>query len=124
MKSWVVHYKNKYPGAQIRATEESFDVYVGNDHKLSLRKSGAGGWSDVSEEMGCSEKHDLSPIPKDARIFKVLADGKIGKDERAEEREEFSAEVSKKYGGKIPSVDELQKAGIGRFDEKQRLEKN
>jgi len=116
MKSWVVHYKNKYPGGQVQASESALDVYDANgDHCVALRKDGSGQFVDKSEEYGAKHAHDLAPIPKDARVFKMV-DGKIVPDEKAAERKELAkAYVS---DGKVQSCKEI---GLDKFDEKQRL---
>lgn len=117
MKSWIVHYKNKYPGAKVQSSESALDVYLGDHHVVALRKDGAGGWADHSEEMGCRDRHDLAPIPKDARVHKVV-DGKVGFDELAEERKQKCRRFVK--DGRVLSCDELKKHGF-QFDEKQRV---
>lgn len=90
MKSWVVHYKNKFPGCKVMSAEESLDVYSKDgEHLLAVRKQ-AGNWADVSEEYGLPYRHDLAPIAKDARVHKLHKDGKIGLDDMAEERVEAS----------------------------------
>lgn len=115
MKSWAIHYKNKYPGAHVQVTEGAIDVYSGDgEHLIAIRKNGFGQWSDESEAFGCPERHDLSPIPRDARIYKEK-DGKIVFDElhekRREKRQKFLDD------GKILSIAELSKLGH-RFDDK------
>lgn len=118
MLSYIAHYRNKYPGGQVQASEHSLDVYDAEGrHVVALRKDGAGQWMDKSEEFGCEHAHCLSPIPKDARVHKIV-DGKLGLDEYAEERMEFSKAFAE--DGRVPSCDELKKDGW-RFDEKQRV---
>lgn len=96
MKSWIVHYKNKFPGGQVQASENAIDVYdVDGDHVIALRKNGAGMWADESEALGLSERHDLAPIPKDARVHKVV-DGKVSFDEKHEERKEARKSLLRK----------------------------
>lgn len=111
MKSYAVHYRNKYPGGMVQLSESALDVYDKNgDHVVALRKDGAGMWVDKSEEFGCKDRHDLSPIPKASRVFKVR-DGKIALDEEAEDR---IAAVAKGdllvEGRKVMSEVELAKA--------------
>lgn len=119
-KSWHVHYQNKYPGGYCEESETSFKVYNGEGKLVvCMSKGGDGMWHDRSEEMGLSGKHDLSPIPKDSRVHKVVG-GKIGKDDLADEREELRNEFERE--GRIPSCEELEKEGY-RFDEKQRVTK-
>lgn len=119
MQSWIVHYKNKFPGCLVQASGDSFDVYSGDVHLLSVSKNGAGQWADQSEILGLPERHDLSPIPKDARVYKVK-DGKISLDEKSEERKELSKKFQDK-AGKVYSCEELSKAGLYVFDKEQRL---
>lgn len=112
MKSFVVHYKNKYPGAKVSHSDDSLDVYSadGSEHYVALRKNGAGQILDVSEEMGCRDRHDLAPIPKAARVHKLHADGRIGLDEQAEERRESQqalADLLLGGKGKVPSEHEI-----------------
>lgn len=111
-KSWYVHYMNKYPKAQIKASDDSLDVFTKNgEHLLAVRRDGAGGWHCKSEELGARDRHDLSPIPKEARLYKVV-DGKIVKDDKYDERaklaHKFACPVLK---DKVLSCDELKKLG-------------
>ena len=117
MKSWIVHYKNKYPGALVEAGDDRLDVYLGDEHLIAIRKDGAGMWTDVSAEYGCSEKHDLAPIPRDSRVHKVV-DGKVGFDELHEERKSKRAEFQD--GRKVLSMSELKEKGY-EFDDKGRV---
>jgi len=115
MKSWYVHYKNKYPDAHITFSDDSFEVHG----KLALRKNGGGSWVDISEELGLPEKHDLSPIPKEARVYKVCPkSARVIKDEDGARREKARSEFIR--GEKVASCEELHKDGY-RFDEKQRV---
>jgi hypothetical protein len=109
MKAWHVHYLNKYPGGQVCSGEDYVDVYDADGaHRLAVRKNGAGQWSDVSEEMGLPDRHDLSPIPKDARVHKLQKDGKIGLDEKHEERRAAREKLVK--NGKVASIEEAAAA--------------
>lgn len=110
MKSLVVHYKNKYPGGRVSLSDSALDVYnVDGDLCVSLRKNGAGQWVDQSEEMGARDKHCLSPIPKEARVFKLHADGKIGRDEKHEERTKLAQKLVAE--GRILSCEEYKERG-------------
>lgn len=117
MKSWIVHYKNKYPGALVVAGEDYLDVHFGDEHLIALRKDGAGMWVDMSAEFGCSERHDLAPIPRDSRVHKVV-EGKVGFDELHEERKAKRSEFLD--GRKVVSMSELKAKGY-EFDEKGRV---
>lgn len=116
MLSMRVHYMNKYPGGRVSSSDSAFDVYDAEGrHCVSLAKNGAGMWADRSAEYGCAHCHDLAPIPKDARVKKVV-DGKIVDDEQAADRMEMRKAFVK--DGKIQSCSEI---GLSKFDEKQRL---
>lgn len=128
MKSLIVHYMNKYPGGRVSASEAGLDVFnAENEHCVSLIKNGAGALVDRSEELGCVHRHDLSPIPKDARIKKVLkirgGDGQerevIGNDEKAEERKGKVEKFMCKESFKVKSCSELEAEGKFKFDAKQ-----
>ena len=119
MKSWIVHYKNKYPGCLVQASGDSFDVYKGDEHLVSVAKNGAGQWTDQSEELGLPERHCLAPIPKDSRVYKIR-DGKIALDEKASDRRSLSKKFQDKQG-KVYSCDELKKAGLFEFDSEQKV---
>ncbi len=104
-KPYVVHYKNKYPDCQVRTSDSSLDVYSKEGHHLvSLRKNGAGQLVDVSEEEGCEERHDLSPIPKESRRFKLYANGMIGKAEEFEDRSKWVEENCKFFKTNIKKM--------------------
>lgn len=109
MKAWHVHYLNKYPGGQVCSGEDYVDVYdADGNHRVAVRKNGAGQWSDESAAFGLPDCHDLSPIPKDARVHKLHKDGKIGLDEKHAERKAARQALVK--DGKIPSMEEAAAA--------------
>ena len=100
MKAYVVHLKNKYPQSQIKSSENSIDVFSqAGDHLISLERNAHGQWVDRSEDLGCFEKFSLAPIPKEARCFKLYANGMIGKAEEFEDRKKFVAENAIDCGG-------------------------
>lgn len=111
MKSWIVHYQNKYPGGRVHASENSIDVYCSEgNYRVALRKDGNGQWQDVSAEFGASDKHDLAPIPKECRFRKLYADGKIANAEEFEERRPVAEKLAKEEcggKGKVPSEHEI-----------------
>lgn len=115
MKSYLAHYKNKYPGGQVQMSENSLDVYdADNNHRVALRKGGNGQWMDVGAEIGASDKHCLSPIPKNTRVYKHYNDGRVGHSEEHLER----AEIAKVMAGKkkkVLSIEEYKSYGV-KFD--------
>ena len=114
--SFHLHYKNKYPGGQVQSSSHGIDVYdADGNHAVALRADGAGSLVCQSEALGCSDRHDLAPIPKDARLYKMV-DGKIAKDDKFEERSKKLKAFLR--GSKIASCFEL---GLSNFDDKQQL---
>jgi len=95
--SLQVHYKNKFPKCQVKATEESLDVYSRDGkHLVALRKNGAGQLVDHSKTLGCYEEHDLSALKKDGRCYKLFADNRIDMAEEYRERRDMvKAEIEK-----------------------------
>ena len=122
MKNLALHYKNKYPGGSVRASDSGLDVYTqSGEHVVAIRKNGAGQFVCVSEEMGLRDSHCLAPIPKDARLFK-MRDGKISKDELHDERRsKFSEFLCPEKKDMIVSCDGLKKHGYS-FCEKQTVQ--
>lgn len=111
-KSLVVHYKNKYPGHIVLAKEDSLDVYsLSGEHKVALRKDGSGNLICQSAEHGASDCHDLSPIPKNARAWRLADDGSIEPVKEFEARKKVGETLSKEFGGKVPSLEELEAKG-------------
>lgn len=108
-KSLLVHYQNKYPLGQVFQTENSLDVFSGGRHCVALRKNGAGQIVDKSEEAGCCDRHDLAPLPKECRFRKLYQDGRIGNAEEHAERLPKAVEAAGKNGGRVPSIDELER---------------
>ncbi len=109
-KSAVVHLKNKYPGSIVLADDHSIDVHdADGTHRVAIKKNGAGMWVDQSAEMGCSDRFCLAPIPKQARVHKLFADGRIGRSEEADDREASAAKIQ--VAGRVPSIAEFVKAG-------------
>lgn len=87
MRMFHVHYKNKYPDAQIVSSDKSLDVYDGGKHLVSIGIDAAGDLKDYSKEKGCEDAHDLCPLPKRVRIYKQCkVTGHLIKDDLAESR--------------------------------------
>ncbi len=113
----MVHYMNKW-GGHVESSDSSFRVYDAKGKLVvALEKGGDGQWHDKSEAMGLIGRHDLAPIPKDARVRKMVG-GKLAFDEHAEERMKLAGEFER--GGCIASCDQLKADGF-EFDEKQRV---
>lgn len=111
-KSLLVHYKNKYPGHVVLLKEDSLDVYsVLGEHKVAMRKDGSGNLICQSKEQGAAECHDLSPLPKNARAWRLAVDGSIEKVKEFEERKKVGEALAKEFGGKVPSLEELEAKG-------------
>lgn len=137
MKALFVHYKNKYPGGRIEFGDDYLDVYDADGaHRVSLHKNGAGQLVCRSEQLGCVDKHDLSPIPKESRLWKVgkkdvldKEGKKVGELEAVVKDEKYDQRLEsvKKYlkDGKVCSCEEITALSKGeiRFDDKQ-VEKN
>ena len=132
MRHLFLHYKNKYPGGKIEMSEDRLDVYdADGEHAVAVRKSGAGGMVDMSKELGAKHSHDMSPLPKDARLWKNCPkSGAVIKDEKFAERSKLMVEFLE--DGKILSCEELQGDGLSpeksvhagrgfKFDDKQVL---
>jgi hypothetical protein len=120
--SLYVHYYNKYPGGYVAMTDDELDVFDKNDnHVVAMRKNGAGQWMCISEILGLSDRHDLAPIPKEARLYK-MKDGKFCKDEHYHERVEKMGAFLCDDKRRIKSCDELKKSSPRDwdFDERQR----
>ncbi len=112
MLSLVVHFKNKYPGSRIDHSEDHVTVYDQDGNLVVAVKRGGGGQLvDQSATLGAVDKYDLSPLPKNARIHKLSADGKICKDDKASERAPVAQWLADKYG-KVPCIETLKKAGF------------
>ena len=85
-KAYYVHYKNKYPHAQVNISESSLTVTQLGEELIRMQKDANGSLKCVSKEFGCKFEHDLSPIAKECRHRKLNADGSIGMDDKFEER--------------------------------------
>lgn len=114
MKSLVAHYMNKYPGGHCEPSDAGFRAYDANGKlRVVLEKGGDGMMHDISEQYGLEDRHDLAPIPKDSRLFKVR-DGKVAKDELHDERMELHKEFVQ--DGKVLSCAELKEQGYAFCD--------
>ncbi len=112
MKSWKVHYENKYPGGKVLYLGEgNLDVYCSDgDHRVAIRNGVC-----VSAELGCVDVHDLSPIPRNARFRKLFKDGRIGDAEECASRRKIAEQLADSRtggSGKVPSIEELIKSGL------------
>lgn len=114
MKSMHVHYINKYPGGSVECSEDRLDAYDAEGrHCLALRKDGGGAMQDKSSEFGLPHSHDMSPIPKEARLYK-FKDGKIQKDEKFEDRKKMVEKFMD--DGRVLSCEQLMADGKMAFD--------
>jgi len=104
MKSYIAHYKNKYPSAQIIANDTSIRVIRDGELLVALDKNGGGQWQDVSEELGALDRHDLAPIERKFRAHKLHKDGRLGRDEEYDARI-AEARQAEKDEGKVHSED-------------------
>lgn len=107
MKSYHVHYLNKY-GGHCESSESSMRAYdKAGGLQVCVEKNGAGQWVDRSEEYGLEGRHDLSPIPKECRAHKLYANGKIGRAEEYDERKPVQEAMIAKHG-KVLSIKEVE----------------
>ena len=114
-KAYAVHYRNKFPGGKVDFTEDKLDAYDSEgNHRVALRVAGNGQIVDVGSEVGASDQHCLSPIPKNARVYKLEKNGCIGMDEKASERKEVAKKLL--VGGKILSIEQYREMGVD-FDQ-------
>ncbi len=118
MKSYIAHYRNKYPSAQVIATDVAIRV-ISKDGELlvALDKNGAGQWQDVSEELGALDCHDLAPIERKFRAHKLSKDGKLCRDEEYDARI-LESRQAEKDEGKVHSEDAWKKIKAKRAFEK------
>nr|BFD59648.1 hypothetical protein CKG001_17550 [Bdellovibrio sp. CKG001] len=112
MLSFVVHYKNKYPKARVEHNEDQLNVYAQDGSLLvALKRGGGGALVDVGEQLGAKDKHDMSPLPKNARVHKLTVDGKIALDEEHADRKPVAVALADLFGGKVPCIPSLKKKG-------------
>jgi hypothetical protein len=109
MKHLLAHYANKYGLENVECSDTSLRAYRNGELALSLAKDGAGNLKDESEDLGLEDRHDLSPIPKDGRLYKFDKHGRLAKDEKYSERKELRKDYLK--DGRLPSCEELAKDG-------------
>ncbi len=110
-KSLYAHYRNKYPEGFIQAREGDLDVHLpGGVHAVAIRDGRC-----VSEQIGCRDRHDLSPIPRNTRFMKICKKtGLVVKDEKHDERRPVAIALAKGAvggEGKVPSIEELRASG-------------
>jgi hypothetical protein len=112
MKQYVAHFRNKYPGGKVDFSESSLDAYDANgDLRVSVRKNGAGAIVDAGRDTGASDAFCLSPIPKNARVWKVFADGRLGLSEEHVERKKSAVKLADETG-KVLSIEEYKAHGV------------
>lgn len=107
MKHLLVHYANKYGLENVECDDSKLRAYKNGKLAVLVAKDGAGNIKDMSEELGLEDRHDLSPIPKDGRLYKWSKDGKVIKDELFDERKAKREKLLK--DGRLPSIEELEK---------------
>jgi hypothetical protein len=104
---YLVHLKNKYPEGHVEGDDSRIDAYDAKGiHRVALRMNGAGQMIDQSEAFGLPDRFDLSPIPKESRVWK-LKNGKCELDELHASRR-VSARKLADQDGKVPSIKELE----------------
>lgn len=115
MKHLAAHYMNKYPSAVVMFDEKKLDVLGSDGLKVALRTNGHGMIVDCGDECGASDKHDVGPIPKDARVFKLYPDGSLKMSEEGADRKASAKKLA--IEGKILSIEEYKKLGY-KFSDK------
>lgn len=111
--SWIAHYMNKYPGGKVECEEDSIKVYCAQGRaRVCLRKNGADQWTDESAKEGFEDRHDLAPIPKEARAYKHYSRGygksEVTKSEEHDERKPYGEQIASQFDGRVPSIPELE----------------
>lgn len=105
MRHLLPHYANKYGLENVECTDSQLKAYRNGRLSVLIEKDGAGNLQDRSEEFGLPDRHDLAPIPKDGRLYK-MKDGKLAKDELHDERKPKREALLK--DGRLPSEAELE----------------
>ena len=106
---YLVHLKNKYPEGHVEGDDSRIDAYDAKGvHRVALRMNGAGQLLDKSEEFGLPDRFDLSPIPKESRVWKYK-NGKCELDEMHASRRGAAKKLAD-ADGKVPSIKELEDA--------------
>lgn len=107
MKPYIAHYLNKYPGGSVDSDGETYLRAFDNKGKLRVALAlAAGSVVDKSKMVGAKDVHDLSPIPKDTRVFCDMVQG-LERHKEADAREEVASALAEKFDGRVPSVEEL-----------------
>lgn len=110
MKPYVVHLKNQFPGGRVESSENHVDAYDAQGNlRVSVRKNGAGAIMDASSETGALDAFSLDPIPKNARVFKLHLDGRVGLSEEATSRKVDAKKLA--IAGKVLSLEEYKAKG-------------
>lgn len=107
MKPYIAHYMNKYPGGSVDSDGSSY--LRAHDSKGRLRVSlvmGAGSVQDNSKMVGALDSHNLSPIPKDCRVYCDGVDG-VHRHAHADQRAAIAAKVASEFDCCVPGVDEM-----------------
>ena len=107
MNPYQVHYMNKYPKGKVEANESSLRAYSSKGLLLVALVLANGVWLDVSKQQGAAHGHDLSPIPKQARVWKLNKEGHVIKDERHKERERELSKFLADDGETVQSMEVL-----------------
>lgn len=109
LKSLVVHYKNKYPTARVESGENHISVISKEGELLvSVKRGGGGVIIDSQKNDGAKYAHDMSPIPRNTRVWKLTTAHEVEKDEEAAERLP-TAKMFEEELGFVPSIEQCKK---------------
>lgn len=107
MKSYIAHYMNKYPGGVVDSDGEMYlRAYDASGRLRVVLANAAGSCVDRGAMSGAMDKHDLSPIPKDCRVWCDRVNG-LEQHQEAKARLEIAMEVAENFDGRVPSVEEI-----------------
>lgn len=107
MKPYVAHYMNKYPNGTVDSDGETYlRAYDAKGKLRVVLGEAAGSVQDRSKALGCPDSHDLSPIPKDTRVWCDKSEG-IERHQDADARQVIAEAVAAQYDGRVPSVEEM-----------------
>lgn len=107
MRPYIAHYRNKYPGGEVDSDGESYlRAYDAKGRLRVVLANAVGSVVDQKSVVGCMDAHDLSPLPKDCRVWCNRSSG-LERHAEADAREKVAEKIAAEFDGRVPGVEEI-----------------
>ena len=110
MKSILVHLMNKFYGCDVSFSDGRIVVRKDGELLVCALKGAHGAFED-RKDLGAKYELCLSPIPREARVYKLCKKNTVCLDEKAEERKVVAKAYVDKFGY-VPCMKDIEEKNL------------